>query len=275
VQIDELIDLGTAIVSVAAAAAFLMLLPLYLSQRRDVQRLRAWMEREPDHPPADLAASEALLDRAETELEEILGATAVRPPDEAAPVPTPAGGVTPTTPLPPARRVTSERPALERITMEREALAPHPRWRRFATRATQPRVLVATGIAAVLLGAAAIFGSEQLLTDGEEGPARSGLDPAQIQVAVLNGTTASGLASKVGSDLQATGFDLGAVTNATPGFEQTVVMFRRGSEREARKVAKTLGVRVVQPLGRDDRELIQLAEGADVVVVAGEDRARP
>lgn len=276
-QLDELIDLATAIFSVLATAAFLLLLPLYVSQRRDVQRLRAWMERDPEHPAADLEASEALLDRAETDLEELLGATAVRPPDEAAeqPAPTPAGGVTPTTPLPPARRVTSERPALLRITLEREALVPHPRWRRFVARATQSRVLVAVGVAAVLLGAAAIFGSERLLTDGDEGPARAGLDPSQIEVAVLNGTTASGLASKVGSDLQANGFDLGEVTSATPGFEQTVVLFRRGSERQARKVARTLGVRAVQPLGADDRELRRLAAGADVVVVAGEDRARP
>jgi hypothetical protein len=277
-QIDELIDLGTAIVSVVATAGVLLLLPLYLSQRRDVRRLRAGRVREPEHPAADLAASEALLDRAETDLEELLGTTAVRPSDEgapAAPAATPAGGITPTTPLPPARRVTTDRPALQRITMEREALAPHPLWRRFAARATQARVLVAVGIAAVLLGAAAIFGSERLLTDGEEGAAPGGLDPSQIEVAVLNGTTASGLASKVGSDLQANGFDLGEVTNATSGFEQTVVMFRRGNERQARKVAKTLGVRALQPLGGDDREIARLAGGADVVVIAGEDRARP
>jgi LytR cell envelope-related transcriptional attenuator len=270
-QIDELIDLGTAIVSVVATAGFLLLLPLYLSQRRDVRRLRAWMAHEPDHPATDVAASEALLDRAERELEELLGETAVRPPEEAAL----AEGVPSTTPLPPARRVTTERPALQRITMEREALAPHPRWRRFAARATQPRVLIAVAIAAVLLGAAAIFGSERLLTDGDEGPERAGIDPSAIQVSVLNGTTASGLASKVGSDLQANGFDLGEVTNAEPGFDQTVVRFRPGSERQARRVAKTLGVRALQPLGRDDRELIRLAAGAEVVVIAGEDRARP
>lgn len=270
-QLDELIDLGTAIVSVVATGALLLLLPLYISQRRDVQRLRLWMEREPSHPQSDLAASEALLDRAETELGEALGETAVRPAEEAVP----AGRVAPTTPLPPARRVTTDRPALQRITMEREALAPHPRWRRFVAQATQPRVLVAVGIAAVLLGAAAIFGSERLLTDGEEGPQGAGLDPSQIEVAVLNGTTASGLASKVGSDLQANGFDLGEVSNATPGFDQTVVLFGRGSEREARKVAKTLGVRAVQPLGPDDRDLARLGGGADVIVIAGEDRARP
>ena len=60
-------------VSLAATIAFVLLLPLYFSQRRDLARLRAWMEREPGHPAADLAASEGLLDRAETELEAAFG----------------------------------------------------------------------------------------------------------------------------------------------------------------------------------------------------------
>ena len=62
-----------AYVSLAAAVACVVLLPLYFSQRRDLQRLQAWMEREPGHPQADIAASEALLDRAETELEALFG----------------------------------------------------------------------------------------------------------------------------------------------------------------------------------------------------------
>ena len=52
-----------------AAWASLLLLPLYLSQRRDLKRLVAWQEREPEHAAADVAASEAILDRAETEIE--------------------------------------------------------------------------------------------------------------------------------------------------------------------------------------------------------------
>ena len=140
---DLAVDLAfqlPAYVSLAAALACAVLLPLYFSQRRDLQRLHAWMEREPGHPQADIAASEALLDRAETELEALFGPeprrravsrrasrrsrepTAVAPPPR--PAPTPAAG------LPAAQRVTTERPALERITMERAALLPHPRWRR-------------------------------------------------------------------------------------------------------------------------------------------------
>ena len=69
---DALLELP-AYVSLAAALAFLLLLALYASQRRDLMRLHAWMEREPGHPVADVQASEALLDRAEAELEAVLG----------------------------------------------------------------------------------------------------------------------------------------------------------------------------------------------------------
>ena len=62
-----------AYVSLGAVLSFFLLLLLYFSQRRDLERLRAWMEGDPGHPASDLAASEFLLDRAEAELEEILG----------------------------------------------------------------------------------------------------------------------------------------------------------------------------------------------------------
>jgi len=247
-----------------ALAAFLTLLPvltLYVSQRRDLHRMRVWMLREPDHPSADLAASELLLDRAETELEELL--------EE------PETGTTPSSPLPAATRVTNERPALERITMERAALAPHPRWRRFAARATQPRVLVALGLVALLLAGGGIFVSEQLLSDNEErGPAATGaVDPASVTVAVLNGTSVNGLAGRVGSDLEAAGYELGAITSAVPGLETTTVLYADGQQRAARKVASQLGLDpgMVEPVDRESREL---AGDFDVVVIAGEDRAR-
>ena len=70
-----------AYVSLAATAAFVLLSPLYFSQRRDLARLHAWMEREPGHPATDVAASEGLLDRAETELEALFGAEQEAPSD--------------------------------------------------------------------------------------------------------------------------------------------------------------------------------------------------
>ena len=264
-------DLAGAFVSLAAAVGVLIALPLYLSQRRDVQRLRAWMEREPGHPGEDLAASEGILDRAEAELEELTGqrpaaATEVQP-----------RGTTPVTPIPAATRVTSERPALERITMERAALEAHPRWRRLAGRLSEPRVLAAIGLVGVVLGVGAIFASERLLSgDGEEGQPGAGVvDPASVDVVVLNGTTAEGLAGLVADDLRAKDYNVpeGGISNAPSTFDQTVVMFTRGNERAARKVARQLDVTAVQSISAEARRAAGEFD-PDVVVIAGEDRAR-
>jgi hypothetical protein len=272
-----------AYVSLAATAAFVLLSPLYFSQRRDLARLHAWMEREPGHPASDLAASEGLLDRAETELEAAFG------PKPAAPAEADAGGQVaapalvappspapppPARPLPPAQRVTHERPALERITMERAALQPHPRWRRLVGRVGQPRVLSAVAAAAVVLGLVAIFSSGELLGGDEgskHGPRPGAINPGDVEVAVFNGTSAPGLAAKVGDDVRVNGFMLGTVTNSRDQFDQTVVMYAPGQQRAAKKVAHDLGVKPVQPI---DRQTEQTAGGADVVVIAGADRAK-
>jgi hypothetical protein len=259
VDINEVIDSAQGFVALAAVVAFVLLLPLYFSQRRDIRRMRFWMTREPGHPASDLAASEELLDRAEAELAELAGEAE------------PARGTTPSTP---AERVTSERPALTRITMEREALAPHPRWRRFVGRATQPRALIAIGAVAVLLGVGAIFASEGLLggdDDGRRQPAA--IDPADVTVSVLNGTTVNGLAGKVGSDVTSRGFQLGAITSNTElGFERTAVLYVQGQKRAAQKVARDLGVKDVAEADRDVRRLA--GDDTEVIVIAGEDRAR-
>jgi hypothetical protein len=266
-------DLVGAFVSLAALVGLLLALPLYLSQRRDVHRLRAWMEREPNHPAEDVVASDTILDRAEAELEE-LGAPPAAPAPDAAGRPS---GTTPVTPVPAARRVTTERPALERITMERAALEPHPRWRRFAARATQPRVLATIGIVGVLVGLGGIFASERLLSGGDEGePAGAGVvNPADVDVAVLNGTSAEGLAGLVADDVAASGFTLveGGITNAGSSFDQTVVMFTRGNERAAKKLARDLGVTAVQEINPEIRRAVADLD-PDVVVIAGEDRTR-
>jgi hypothetical protein len=273
VDVQELIKDAPEVVSVVSALGIALLVPLYLSQRRDVERLRAWMEREPDHPAADLAASETLLDRAESELEELLGpsegaepATEVRP----------ASGTTPTVPVSAATRVTHERPALERITMERAALAPHPRWRRFTARATQPRLLIVVGILALALGVGGIFVSEQILSDGGGGGTGGGhIERADVSVSVLNGTAVSGLAQTVSTEVQSNGYQLGDVGGTSePGFDKTIVMYADGQKAAAQKVSKDLGLdpNKVEPFDRDAR---LVSGGADVIVIAGEDRVQP
>ena len=260
-DIVELIDRAGVVVAIAATLAFFLLLPLYVSQRRDLMRLRDWMEREPGHPGEDLVASDAILDRAEAELEAL-----VSRPAEAGDTEVREGPAA----ISPAARVRGDRPALERVTMERAALDPHPRWHRFAQGATRTKALAAIGVVMLLVGAGGIFGAEQLLTDGKDGGGGGSFDPSSVEVAVLNGTGESGLAQKVGDDLQAFGFRVATVTNTEPGFEQTVVMFQPGQEKAARKVARKIGVAKTQPIDRARREA---AGEADVVVIAGEDRA--
>jgi hypothetical protein len=261
VQVSEIFDTFGGLIALGSLLGLLLLLPLYFSQRRDVRRLHGWMEREPDYPAENLAVSEARLDKAEAELEEITGATTVAEP-----------GATPAAGSAAATRVTHDRPALERITMERAALQPHPRWRRFVSRATQPRVLIAIGVAALLLGATAIVITQDLLSsdEGPRGPQIGAIDPADVEVAVLNGTSINGLAGKVASDIEASGYTLGAITNTAPGAAKTEVFYAEGQKAAAQKVARDLGVKEVAPL---KPELRDLAGGADVVVIAGEDRA--
>lgn len=265
-DLNEVFDSGVGFVALAAVVGIVLLLPLYFSQRRDLLRLRAWREREPEYAGEDLARSEDALDSAETELEELLGEVPGR--EEAAAEPT----ATPTEPVTAAYRVTHERPALERITMERAALEPHPRWRRFIARVTQPRALIAIGAAALLLGAGAIFLSEELLSgDGDGAGAARGFTRAEITVSVLNGTSISGLADDVGFELESRGYKIDALTTTDPGVTKSVVMFAPGRKAAARKVAKDLDIDDVEPA---DRGSLRLAGKADVIVIAGEDRAR-
>ena len=262
-EIHQIFDTVGGYIALAAAVGILLLLPLYLSQRRDVIRLRHWREREPEYPAKNIATNETRLDAAEQTLEELTGATEIAPPPS-----TPAAGMTA------AARVTHERPALERITMERAALVPHPRWRRFVNRVTQPRVLIAIGIAALLLGAGAIYLTQQLLSNDQtptSGRAQVGrVNPGDVKVAVFNGTSINGLAGLVADDVQAGGFKVIAVTNTEPGFNKTEVQYADGQKRAAQKVAGELGVKEVSPLAKS---LGDEAGGADVVVIAGEDRA--
>jgi hypothetical protein len=254
-------------VSLAAVVGCLFLIVLYLSQRRDLARIQTWMEAVPKHPAEDMARSEALLDRAEAELEEILGVeapieqTAVAPPTEAAPAPS-------------SQTTTSERPALEQITTEREALLPHPRWRRFAARVSQPSVLAAIAAGAVILGVVGIFGSERLLNDntGSQQSRKPGaFVPHDVSVAVLNGTAVAGLGAKVADDVRANNFTLGTVGNSRKEYDQTVVMYEPNEKNAALRVAHDLGVKPIQKI---DRATQDAAGNADVVVIAGRDRTR-
>jgi len=141
--------------------------------------------------------------------------------------------------------------------------------------ASRPSSLVALFV--VLL--ALVGGGAYLLLSGgdEEGSgggnakqAAAKVKPSEIEVTVLNGTSVVGLAATYGDEVESKGFDLGAVTNSSASFEQSVVMFKRGHKPEARKVAKQLGIGKVQLMSG---EIEAASAGADVALIVGEDNA--
>jgi hypothetical protein len=98
--------------------------------------------------------------------------------------------------------------------------------------------------------------------------AKGNVKPEEIEVAVLNGTEAPGLAASWGDKAEAKGFEVGAITNTTSTFENSVVMFKEGAAPEAKEVAKGLQIHKVQLM---TAEVSGVSNGAKVSVVVGED----
>ncbi len=140
--------------------------------------------------------------------------------------------------------------------------------------ASNPLALVALFLVLVV----AVGGGAYLLLSGSgsDGGKASGkqtaakLKPGEIEVAVLNGTAVPGLAATWGDKVEAKGFELGAVTNSSSSFADSVVMFKRGHKAEAGKVAKQLQIAKLQPMSG---EIESVSAGAAVAVVVGEDNA--
>jgi LytR cell envelope-related transcriptional attenuator len=96
------------------------------------------------------------------------------------------------------------------------------------------------------------------------------IKPSEIEVSVLNGTAVPGLAATFGDEVEAKGFELGAVTNSSSSFAESVVMFKAGHKPEGRKVAKQLKITKLQPM---NGEIESASAGAAVAVIVGEDDA--
>jgi hypothetical protein len=94
--------------------------------------------------------------------------------------------------------------------------------------------------------------------------------PGHVSVAVLNGTSVPGLAARVSETLHENHFRRGAIGTSRKQYQQTVVMYGGGQKRAAERVAGVLGVTPVQRIDRGTRAV---AGPADVVVIAGADRA--
>ncbi len=179
--------------------------------------------------------------------------------------------------------------------MEQAAPHPHPvelvgAWRRAA--------LVATGIAGlellalVAIGVALLAGpvAHSLRTHAAETAAatRTSVPSPRVEhrlaakrhvvaaprltrahtfVLVLNGNGRQGAAAVAASQLRGHGYRIAATGNAQRmNYATSIVMFRRGYEPEARRLARDEGIRVVAPLdGLRPREL----RGAHLALVVG------
>jgi hypothetical protein len=102
-------------------------------------------------------------------------------------------------------------------------------------------------------------------------PLAPAIDPSTVTVAVLNGTTVTGLAGTTGQKVVAAGFRLGNVATASQQARaESVVLYRPGSSRQARAVARRLGISQIEPV---DAQSASLAGAATVVVVVGADKS--
>jgi hypothetical protein len=90
---------------------------------------------------------------------------------------------------------------------------------------------------------------------------------SHVRVLVLNGNGVSGAASSEASRLQAQGYRIGGATNAARhDYARSIVMFVPGWIKEARRLARDAGIRMVAPV--DGLHPSQL-RGSGVVLLLG------
>jgi hypothetical protein len=251
----ELIKEIGAFAGLAAFLGLAVLAMLAFSQGRDLRRLREWAGSAPER---------------DTERKDSTSAAAAKRAEELRA-------------LEDAR--TAEREALdqrEERRKRRDAGLPELTRRErlgegfsnFGSRIAEPRYLVGIFVVVLLIAAGAVYvatqGSDS--ADGKDGKAKSAkaTKPGEIEVTVLNGTAVPGLAAEFGDKVEGKGFKLGAVTNSSTSFAESMVMFERGHAPEARKVAKALGISQVKLMSAD---IESVSGGAPVSVIVGEDNA--
>jgi hypothetical protein len=93
------------------------------------------------------------------------------------------------------------------------------------------------------------------------------LPRGKVKVVVLNGNGRQGAAAEAASRVEGKGYRIGIVANAPSNdYGSSLVMYRRGFEGEARRLARDLGIKVVGPL--DGMRPAQL-QGAHAVLILG------
>ena len=251
----ELIKEIGAFAGLAAFLGLAVLAMLAFSQGRDLRRLREWAGSAPERDSERKDTTSAAAAKRAEELRALEEArTAERDAIEQREQR--------------RRRREAGLPELTRGERLREGFSS------FGARLAEPRYLVLVFVLVLVVAGGVAYlvlqGSDS--GDGKNGRAKVAktMKPSEIEVAVLNGTAVPGLAAEFGDEVEGGGFQLGAVTNSSTSFSDSVVMFDRGHAPEARRVAKALGIADVQLMTSD---IASVSGGAPVSVIVGEDNA--
>ncbi len=248
----QLIEQIGAFAGLASFIGLALLALLSFTQARDIRRLREWAGSAPERDAERKESTSAVAAKRAEELRQLEQAR------------------------------TAERDATdlrEERRQRREAGLPEltrgERLRDFLSaggRLAEPRYLIAIFVAVVLIGGGVAYATLHGFGGGASGKSsKSGaVQPAEVEVTVLNGTAVPGLAARFGDKVERKGFKLGAVTNSSSSFVESVVMYKPGHAAEGRRVAKTLGIGQLRAM---TPEISSVSAGASVAVIVGEDNA--
>jgi hypothetical protein len=173
-----------------------------------------------------------------------------------------------------------------------------PWYRRLLARLPAPRYIALIVAGALVIGGGAAFGITQLAKDDGGGSSKGGassssagdstpsskdtsskdrpstpaINPADVTVTVVNGTTIPNLARDTATQLSKLGFQIGNKVTGTGSLAaaESVVEYRPGAADEARYVAAKLHITQKQPA---DPDALAQAGPAQVIVVLGADQA--
>jgi hypothetical protein len=253
-----LVDVIQEIGAFAGLAAFLGLAILALlafTQGRDIRRLREWAGSAPERDTERKEATSAVAAQRAEELRRL---------DEARTAEQEAAELREER----RRRREAGLPELTRSERLRQSLSSRGRL-------SEPLYLVGIFLIGMVLAGGIAYAALHGFGDdgggnGKKNHGGAKLKPSEIEVTVLNGTAVPGLAKEYGEKLENKNFRIGTVTNSSSSFEESVVMYERGSAPEARRVAKELGIQDLQLMTTD---VESVSGGAPVSVIVGEDNA--